>query len=80
MSMDDFREAGTFLEDDDQPASTTTYTPQSRGGSGSSSGGGVLGITPFQRFILSLLLLMMACLLGAFFLIATGRVIPPGLY
>lgn len=79
MAFDEFREAGAYVDDDDEPGSGKAYS-SSRSSSRSSGSGGGLGITPAQRFILSLLLLMMAVLLGAFCLIATGRVIPPGLY
>lgn len=80
MSIDDFRDAGAFIEDDEDetPSSAEKKRPSSRGGGGAPVG--ALGLTAVQRFILSLLLLMMACLLGTFFLIATGRVIPPGLF
>jgi hypothetical protein len=36
-----------------------------------------LGMTPFQRFVLSVMLMMVVCLLGSLLLLATGRV---GLY
>lgn len=70
MSLDDFREAGSYLEEDD-----SQYSGRSARAARSSS-----GITPVQRFVLALMLLMMTCLLGAFFLILSGRVVPPGLY
>lgn len=36
-----------------------------------------LGMTPFQRFVISVMLMMVVCLLGTLFLLATGRI---GLY
>jgi hypothetical protein len=75
MSLDEFREAGAFIDDESEP------TGSSRKGSRSSSRSrGAGGITPVQRFILALMFLMMTCLLGMFFLVATGRIVPPGLY
>jgi hypothetical protein len=35
-----------------------------------------LGMTPFQTFIIAALLLLIACLLSTFCLLATGRVTP----
>ena len=32
-----------------------------------------LGMTPQQRFIISLMLMMMVCLIGAMFLVVTGK-------
>ena len=42
------------------------------------SGGG-LGLTPPQRLVLSVMLFVEVCIVGMFILIATGRVVPPGL-
>jgi len=35
-----------------------------------------LGMTPFQTFIVAALLLLIACLLSTFCLLATGKVVP----
>ncbi|MGA7193152.1 MAG: hypothetical protein WBW94_05915 [Anaerolineales bacterium] len=32
-----------------------------------------LGMTPMQRFIISVILMMMVCLVGAMFLVVTGK-------
>jgi len=40
----------------------------------------ILGINPQQRFILSVMLLFVVCLLGVMFLFVTGKVFPPFLY
>lgn len=37
----------------------------------------ILGLTAFQRFILSLLLFMITCMIGGFFLLVTQRVVLP---
>lgn len=39
--------------------------------------GRFLGMTPFQRFVIAMMLMMVVCLLGTMFLLATGRM---GLY
>lgn len=39
-----------------------------------------LGMTAPQRFIISLMLLVMTCLLGTFCLLVTQRIVPPFLY
>jgi hypothetical protein len=36
-----------------------------------------LGMTPVQRFVIAVLLLMMACILSSFFLLVTERIAPP---
>ena len=37
----------------------------------------LLGMTPAQRFVIAVLLLMMACILRSFFLLVTERIAPP---
>jgi hypothetical protein len=39
-----------------------------------------LGMTPFQAFIVAALLLLIACLLSTFCLLATGKVVPSLFY
>ncbi len=34
-----------------------------------------LGMTPQQRFVLALMVFMMVCVLGAFFLLITGKMV-----
>lgn len=36
-----------------------------------------LGMTPVQRFVISLMLLLITCILGAFFLLVMEKVVPP---
>jgi hypothetical protein len=33
-----------------------------------------LGMTPIQRFVIAVMLLMMVCMMGAFFLLVTGKI------
>jgi len=40
----------------------------------------ILGINVQQRFILSVMLLFVVCLLGVMFLFVTGKIVPPFLY
>ena len=85
MSLDEFREAGGFMDEAEpgppesggekpKPPKKTTRS------SGYGSSSGFLGISPQQRFILALMILMMTCLLGTFCLVLSGQVVPPGLY
>ncbi len=43
-------------------------------------GGKFLGMTPTQRFVLALMLLLLTCLFGFFFLLVTGRIAPSFLF
>jgi hypothetical protein len=36
-----------------------------------------LGMTPLQRLVIAVMLLMIVCVLGTFFLIATDRIVLP---
>lgn len=71
--LDEFREQAStspFIEEDLEEMYTedrAEHQPAQR----------FLGMTPGQRFVISLMLLMMACLLGAMFLLVTGKVVPP---
>jgi len=38
-----------------------------------------LGMTPFQRFVIALMLLFITCLLSSFCLLVTEKVVIPGL-
>lgn len=71
--LDEFREqasASPFLDEEleeaDEKARAMQVPPQR-----------FLGMTPGQRFVISFMLLMMACLLSAMFLLVTGKVVPP---
>ena len=65
--LDDLRDA-EFVEDDDEyeyeePVMVTPTQSQQ-----------FLGMTPVQRFVIALLILMMVCILGSFFLLITETV------
>jgi hypothetical protein len=69
--LDDFRQqaADSFADDlDDYNPPEPTRLPSR-----------FLGLTPPQLFLVSLLLLILTCLLSAFCLLATGRVVPTGI-
>lgn len=36
-----------------------------------------LGMTPFQRFIVALMLMLMIIILGVLFLLVTAKIVPP---
>ncbi len=73
--LDDFREdvnASPYFEDE-----STEYfeevTP-------SSSRGKLLGMTPAQRLIIAIMLLMMSCIVGSLMLLVFEIVIPPAFF
>ena len=66
--LDDLRDAEYVEEEDDDPEyveSVVEGTPQSQQ---------FLGMTPIQRFVIAILILMMVCILGSFCLLVTERV------
>ncbi|MCS6906519.1 MAG: hypothetical protein RML93_01400 [Anaerolineales bacterium] len=40
----------------------------------------ITGTTPFQRFVLSVMLFITVCLMGTMFLLITGKIVPSFLY
>lgn len=73
--LDDLRSsASSSFEEIEQEAPSVMPESPKRSGKKSAE---FLGMTPFQRFIIALLLFMMTCLLGAFCLIAFGKVVIP---
>lgn len=71
--LDDFREqadASTFFDDLEEEETTT------RRGASPLSRYIFLGMTPSQRFVIALLLLITACLFSALCLLVTGKVVP----
>jgi hypothetical protein len=69
--LDDLRQQASELFDQEEPpAPQAAPRPPTR----------LLGMTPFQAFIVALMLLVITCLLSSFCLLATGRVVPPFLY
>ena len=71
--LDDLRDDVGFVEDDgDQPeykykVSRSVPSSQSQ----------FLGMTPQQRLVIAILILMMVCILGSFFLLISGSVALP---
>lgn len=69
MSLEELREQARsqgFVEDAPEAAPIQPYRERR-----------FLGLTAFQRFIIALLLLMIACMIGSFFLLVTQRVVLP---
>lgn len=70
--LDDLRDDADFAEEDDQlddeyqSASAVAGTQT-----------GFLGMNPQQRFVIAVLILLMVCILGAFFLLITETVALP---
>jgi hypothetical protein len=72
MMFDNLRESASqspFFQNQ-KPPDEQKPAPQKT----SSSTGSFLGMTPVQRFIIALMLLMMVCVFGSFILIATGKI------
>ncbi len=68
--LDELRQqAETSFEDDEDNYRPTTRPPTR-----------FLGMTPFQTFVIALLLLLMTCLLSTACLLVTGSVVPPLVY
>ncbi len=69
--LDDLRQQTSELfEQEEPPPPPPAPRPPTR----------ILGMTPFQTFIVALMLLVITCLLSASCLLVTGRVVPPFLY
>lgn len=64
--IEDLRQQASESFDSDAPASGAPRPPAR-----------FLGMTPFQTFVIALLLLILTCLLSASCLLVTGRVVPP---
>jgi hypothetical protein len=63
--LDDLREDADFMEeDDDYQDFTPAAGPETQ----------FLGMTPVQRFVIALMIFMMICILGSFFLLITETV------
>jgi len=65
--LDDFRQQAeeiSFGEEEERPRRPKKY---------------FLGMTPFQRFVLATMLLIIACMLSSFALLVTEKVVIPGL-
>jgi hypothetical protein len=69
--LDDLRDDADFMEDDDQEfeshESNNNKSAQSQ----------FLGMTPSQRLVIAIMILLSVCILGFFFLLITESVILP---
>jgi hypothetical protein len=59
-----------FVDDEANPQSTTGTDSVSRHG----APGTFLGMTPQQRFFITVIVMIMVCILGTLCLLATGRI------
>lgn len=69
--LDDLRNDASFVDEDDlgyEYQETATSARSRRR---------FLGMTPEQRFVIAVMILMSVCILGAFFLLITGAVAFP---
>ncbi|MBI3172943.1 MAG: hypothetical protein HYZ25_04440 [Chloroflexi bacterium] len=75
-NLRDDSESKPFFQDEsgESPSSLRASLPEPRRASSSSSGGRILGMTAIQRFVLSVMLLVMVCVLGMMFLLITGKI------
>jgi len=74
--LDDLRDQADFQPEEKEPLPPVQpERPQKRKGRDSSGRKG--GMTAPQRFVLSLLLLVVVCLAGVMFLVMTGKVVLP---
>jgi hypothetical protein len=76
MSYDRFRpeaDDNVFMEPEKpaEDAPPAGFTPSLR-----RRRGNFLGMTAMQRFIIAVMIMMMTCLLGTFFLLVTQRIVP----
>jgi hypothetical protein len=72
--LDDLRNSSNFIDDEEQVPNETKAPMRTRRKRQSEM---LLGMTAQQRFILSLMLLMMVCVLGVFGLAISGSIILP---
>jgi hypothetical protein len=76
--LEDLRnEAQSSYEEEQQQALLEEGDPNQPGAERPTDHPPFLGMTPFQRFVIALLIFLMVCALGAFVLIAFGKVILP---
>jgi hypothetical protein len=62
--LDDLRDADFVEEDEDYDELAPEPGPETQ----------FLGMTPAQRFVIALMIFMMICILGSFFLLITEKV------
>ncbi|MEA4909052.1 MAG: hypothetical protein GYA17_20815 [Chloroflexi bacterium] len=70
--FDDLRNSASssYEEEEFPPVEETTPTPPQRSGP-------LLGMSPQQRFLIALLVLLMTCILGSFCLLLTEKIVLP---
>lgn len=71
--FDDLRQSADFQEEQERKQKPAPQRPVRR----KTSQRQFLGMTPPQRFVVSLMLFIMTVLFGAFCLLVTGRIILP---
>ena len=69
--LDDLRNSSSFMDEEEQAEEEVTYYRSSR----QRRNGDFLGMTAQQRFIISVLLFLMVCVLGTFALLLSGRIV-----
>jgi hypothetical protein len=69
--LDDLRNSSSFIDEEEPPEEQSGRYRTSRG----RSKGHFLGMTAQQRFIISVMLFLMVCVLGSFALILSGSVV-----
>ena len=71
--LDDLRDDTDFIEEDDDQRGNQNKRTSAAAGAQT----GFLGMTAQQRFVLAVMILLMVCILGSFFLLITGSVALP---
>ena len=67
-----------FKEEEVEPLLDAKPQKRSRGGGfGFKFNDKFLGMTSFQRFVISIMLLMVVCIMGTMFLLVTGKILLP---
>ena len=68
----DFNEPVEFFPDETPPVTKSRPAPKKR-----KSSGKFLGMTPQQRFLLAVMLMITVCLMGSMCMLITGRFVLP---
>ena len=71
---DDLRNEAGFLEEEDDDEPDYEYQEPAAVAKSQTQ---FLGMTPQQRFVIAVMILLMVCILGSFFLLITGSVALP---
>lgn len=75
--LDDLRNSSAFIDDEEPQDSVSEQSMPQRRPTRKHQKATFLGLTAQQRFIISLMLFFMVCLLGAFALVVSGSVVLP---